>query len=61
MLTVQLDCDLRVALNALFLTKIGLVNTVNLGESDVLLLEGSGGLLIVRGECLAVTAPVCAM
>ena len=39
------------------MTEIGLVNTVDLGKLDVLLLEGSGCLLVVRGESLAVPAP----
>jgi hypothetical protein len=31
--------NLRVALNAVLLAKVGLVNTVNLGELDALLLQ----------------------
>lgn len=40
------------------MAKVCLVNTVNGSEGDVLLLEGSSGLLIVRSERLAVSTPV---
>jgi hypothetical protein len=39
------------------LAEVGLVDTVDLGQLDVLLLQSSGSLLILGGESLAVTAP----
>jgi hypothetical protein len=37
--------------------EVGLLGAVNLGHSNVLLLEGSGGLLVLGCESLAVSAP----
>jgi len=39
------------------LTKVGFVNTVDLGKLDVLLLEGGSRLLIMRCESLAMSTP----
>jgi hypothetical protein len=39
------------------LAEVGLLSAVDLGESDVLLLEGSSGLLVLGGKGLAVAAP----
>jgi hypothetical protein len=47
----------RVALDTVLLAKLGLVNAVNLGELDGLVLEGISSLLILRCERLAVTTP----
>ena len=51
------DLEGGVTLNAVVLAEVGLLSAVDLGESDVLLLEGSGSLLVLGGEGLAVTAP----
>lgn len=47
----------RVALDTMFLTQLGLVNTVDLGDRDALLLQSSGSLLVLGGECLAMPTP----
>lgn len=39
------------------LAQVALLSAVDLDELDVLLLEESGGLLVLRSESLAVTAP----
>lgn len=39
------------------LAEVGLLSTVDLGESDVLLLEGSSSLLVLGSQSLAVAAP----
>ena len=49
--------DIRVSLDTLLLAEFGLIDTVDFGEFDTLLLEGGGGLLVVRGQGLAVTTP----
>lgn len=51
------DLEGGVTLDALVFAEVGLLSAVNLGELDVLLLEGCSGLLILGGEGLAVTAP----
>jgi hypothetical protein len=51
------DLEGRVTLNAILLAEVGLLSAVNLGELDVLLLEGGGSLLVLGGEGLAVAAP----
>lgn len=51
------DLEGGVTLNTVVLAEVGLLSAVDLGESDVLLLEGSGSLLVLGGEGLAVTAP----
>lgn len=51
------DLEGGVTLNAVVLAEVGLLSAVDLGESDVLLLEGSSSLLVLGGECLAVAAP----
>lgn len=51
------DLEGRVALNAMLLAQLGLLSAVDLGELDVLLLEGGGSLLVLGGKGLAVTAP----
>ena len=51
------DVGLRVSLDAFCLAEIGLVDTVDLGKLDVLVLEGGGRLLAVRSEGPAVAAP----
>jgi len=43
------ELDLRVALNFVTLTELALLNAVDFGKLDVLLLQGSSSLLIVRG------------
>ena len=40
------------------LAKVGLVNTVNLGELDAFLLQSSRGLLVVRSQSLAMSTPI---
>jgi hypothetical protein len=42
--------DERVTLDAMVLAELGLDGAVDLGELDVLLLEGGGGLLVVWSE-----------
>ena len=49
--------DLRVALNAVRLAELGLVNAVDLGELDVLLFELGRRLLVMGCERLAVSTP----
>lgn len=49
--------NVRVSLDTIGLAELGLVNAVNLGDLNVLLLERGSGLLVVRGESLAVTTP----
>jgi len=44
-------------LNAVFLAKGGLINAVDLGELDALLLQLSSSFLVVRSEGLAMTTP----
>jgi hypothetical protein len=39
------------------LAEVGLLGAVNLGQSNVLLLESCGGLLVLGCKCLAVSAP----
>lgn len=51
------DLEGGVTLDALVFAEVGLLGAVNLGELDVLLLESCGGLLVLGGEGLAVTAP----
>jgi hypothetical protein len=51
------DLEGGVTLDALVSTEVGLLSAVNLGELDVLLLEGRSGLLILGGEGLAVATP----
>jgi hypothetical protein len=51
------DLEGGVTLDAMVFAEVGLLSAVNLGELDVLLLEGCSGLLILGGEGLAVTAP----
>lgn len=51
------DLEGRVTLNAMLLAQLGLLSAVDLGELDVLLLEGGGSLLVLGGKGLAVTAP----
>ncbi|KAI6760212.1 hypothetical protein HG531_013413 [Fusarium graminearum] len=51
------DLEGGVTLNAVLLAEVRLLSAVNLGEPDVLLLEGSGSLLVFGGKGLAVTAP----
>jgi len=41
----------------MFLAKIGLIHTVDLGNGDFALFEGSRGLFIVGSQRLAVSAP----
>jgi hypothetical protein len=41
----------------MFLAEFGLFCAVDLGDLDVLLLEGGGSLLVLGGERLAVAAP----
>ena len=48
---------LRVSLDFVLLSEVGLVHTVDLCELDVLLLQGGGGLLVVGSEGLAVATP----
>ena len=47
----------RVTLDAVRLAEVGLINTVDLGELDALLLESSRRLFIVGRKSLAVTTP----
>ena len=49
--------NIRVALNSIRLAKVRLVDTVDLGELNVLLLEAGSSLLVVGSQSLAVTAP----
>lgn len=51
------DLEGGVALNAVILAEVSLLSAVDLGELDVLLLEGGGSLLVLGCEGLAVTAP----
>lgn len=51
------DLESRVSLHAVALAQLLLLGAVDLGEGDVLVLEGSGGLLVLGREGLAVTAP----
>jgi hypothetical protein len=51
------DLEGGVTLNTVILAEVGLLSAVDLGESDVLLLEGSSSLLVLGGEGLAVAAP----
>lgn len=51
------DLEGGVTLNAVVLAEVGFLSAVDLGELDVLLLEGSGSLLVLGGESLAVAAP----
>lgn len=39
------------------MTQVCLVNTVDGGQDNVLVLEGGGGFLVMRGEGFAVAAP----
>lgn len=41
----------------MLLAEIGLLSAVDLGKLDALVLEGSGSLLILGSECLAVATP----
>lgn len=49
----------RVSLNAICLAELSLLCAVDLDKSNVLLLQGGGGLLVLGGESLAVAAVVC--
>lgn len=51
------DLESGVALNTVVAAEVLLLGAVDLGESDVLLLEAGGSLLVLGGEGLAVTAP----
>jgi len=51
------ESDSRVALYPITLTELALFNAVDFGKLDVLLLQGSSSLFIVRGQGLAVSAP----
>lgn len=51
------DLEGGVTLNAVGLAEVSLLSAVDLGEADVLLLEGGGSLLVLGGEGLAVAAP----
>lgn len=51
------DLEGRVSLNVEVLAEISLLSAVDLGELDVLLLEGGGSLLVLGGEGLAVATP----
>ena len=51
------DLEGRVALDAELRAEVGLLRAVDLGELDVLLLEGRGSLLVLGGQGLAVAAP----
>lgn len=51
------DLEGRVTLNTIVFAEISLLSAVDLGELDVLLLEGGGSLLVLGGEGLAVAAP----
>ena len=51
------DLEGGVALNAVVLAEISLINAVDLGKLDVLLLESGGSLLVLGGESLAVATP----
>lgn len=44
-------------MNAVFLTEVCLVNTVDLGERDTLFLQFGSSLLVMGSESLAMTAP----
>lgn len=41
----------------MLLAQVGFDSAVDLGDLDALVLEGGGGLLVVRGEGLAVSTP----
>lgn len=51
------DLEGRVTLNTVLLAELSLLSAVDLGELDVLLLEGGGSLLVLGGKGLAVAAP----
>ena len=51
------DLEGRVTLNTVVLAEVSLLSAVNLGELDVLLLQGGSSLLVLGGEGLAVAAP----
>lgn len=51
------DLESGVALDTVVLAEVGLLGAVNLGQSNVLLLESCGGLLVLGCKCLAVSAP----
>jgi hypothetical protein len=51
------DLESWVALNAILLAKVLLLCAVDLGELNVLLLQGGGSLLVLGGKCLAVATP----
>lgn len=51
------DLEGRVALDTVVTAEVGLLGAVNLGQSNVLLLEGCGGLLVLGCKSLAVSAP----
>jgi len=50
--------NLRVALDTLFLTKVGVINAVDFGKLDVFILEGSCSLFVMRSQGFAVTTPI---
>jgi hypothetical protein len=56
-LAIAVDLKGRVALNALGLAEIGFLNAIDLGQLNVLVLEGGGSLLVVRGEGFAMSTP----
>lgn len=47
----------RVTLDTVLLAQVGLDSAVDLGDLDALVLEGGSGLLVVRGEGLAMSTP----
>ncbi len=50
--------NLRVALDTLFLTKVGVINAVDFGKLDVFILEGSRSFFVMRSQGFAVTTPI---
>ena len=55
--TLNRNGHLRVTLHTVGLAKLGLVDTVHLGEFDVVLFQSCSCLFVVRSQGFAVTTP----